>query len=783
MKNIFPFLWLTGHAHDFSKEIDAIKNAGIDAFCVESRVHDEFCEDGFWQDFENVLSLAKKRNMQVWILDDKRYPTGIANEKLAQADEKKRAKRLVCDHYDALSHGEVTQLPICPQEEDKLLAAFAIPYAGGELDYGKRIDVTAFAKGKWLLPTLPKGKYRFACLYQSTRGAEKENFIDMMNPDSVRVLLDEVYEKFYARYKSDFGKTIVGFFSDEPRLCDGYTQLPLVKNTPREHTLGLVGAAYPYSTAVFEKMRARLGQFSFDDLLSLWYPCDGYERVRCAFMDAVTEEYARNFSGQIGAWCKKRGVAYAGHIIEDQGAHTSSGRSAGHYFKSQAGQNLAGVDVVLHQIKTGWTDCPSIAKVFGGFADPDFYLHTLPALAVSEAWLDENKRGSVCELFGAFGWGESARDMKWMTDVMLVGGIDHFIPHAFCPDENNDDCPPHFYENGKNPVYPAFCELMRYTKDILARTKNRKKPKVGVLYHAEAEWSGRKYESIDGVCRELCERQIPFMIVPHEKLLASGVTTLLVPDCEYLPPWVEESLQQAKTAGVEILFRSQADYAALQKRYCGLLSVVGFAPNVRILDGETPMLFYLGEGEEVEFSVSESGAYRLYDPTSGLERNVSKRFALRLERGETRLLLQGACTDPLYEKPLAMPTRYLLEREEKAGFVPVSENTEAGALNTLMPDYSGGVRYCFERAFEGGEYEWEFSALGGSVELIVDDVSQGIRLAAPARFTRITLEKGTHRIAYLFRNTLANERKDPLSFFDAREPFGLIAPPVVRRLL
>ena len=32
----------------------------------------------------------------------------------------------------------------------------------------------------------------------------------------MRVLLDTVYEAFYARYAADFGNTFAGFFSDEP---------------------------------------------------------------------------------------------------------------------------------------------------------------------------------------------------------------------------------------------------------------------------------------------------------------------------------------------------------------------------------------------------------------------------------------------------------------------------------------------------------------------------------------------------------------------------------------
>ena len=40
----------------------------------------------------------------------------------------------------------------------------------------------------------------------------------MMDSASCRVLIDAVYEPHYAHYGEEFGKTIAGFFSDEPEL-------------------------------------------------------------------------------------------------------------------------------------------------------------------------------------------------------------------------------------------------------------------------------------------------------------------------------------------------------------------------------------------------------------------------------------------------------------------------------------------------------------------------------------------------------------------------------------
>ena len=70
----------------------------------------------------------------------------------------------------------------------------------------------------------------------------------------------------------------------------------------------------------------------------------------------------------------------------------------------------------------------------------------------------------MCELFGAYGWGLKPADMKWIIDTLLVRGVNYFVPHAFSMQPYPDnDCPPHFYAGGNNPLYQAFAELMKYT--------------------------------------------------------------------------------------------------------------------------------------------------------------------------------------------------------------------------------------------------------------------------------------------------------------------------------
>ena len=75
-----PFLWLHGESREaLLNEIKHIYECGIHAVCLESRTHEQFCEQKWYDDIKFIFDECKKLNMRVWILDDKHFPTGYSN--------------------------------------------------------------------------------------------------------------------------------------------------------------------------------------------------------------------------------------------------------------------------------------------------------------------------------------------------------------------------------------------------------------------------------------------------------------------------------------------------------------------------------------------------------------------------------------------------------------------------------------------------------------------------------------------------------------------------------
>lgn len=516
--HILPFLWMKGEGNDLVKEeLEKIADCGIREVCLESRPHPDFCGPLWWKNLDFILPWARSRGMRVWLLDDKKFPTGYANGGYEKRPDKAKVY-LAERHMDIMGpcrNGAVLVKNFIGGE-GRLLGILAVPKPEGETPAVSAegiLDLTECChENGFVYFDLPEGPYRLFVLFTTQKGGGRENYMNLIDDSSVRVLLDEVYEKHYERYKEYFGNTIAGFFSDEPELGN-------VKGYPFDNTLGQKNVRLPWSPALEKSLRDQWGGEFLQNLPALWYDRgDKTSGIRCVYMEKLTDLVARCFSGQVGQWCQNHGVEYIGHIIEDDNAHTRMACSIGHYFREMEGQHMAGIDVVHHQIVPGFTE--KIHQWIAGDSDGEFFHFGLAKLAVSAAHIQENKRGrSLCEIFGNYGWAEGNSLMKWLTNHMLVRGINHFTPHAFSMSYPDSDCPPHFYARGNNPGFDCFRRLMGYMErgaEFVSR--GERVVDAAVLYHAESEWCAGETGLFQKPGRALMEHQMDYDVIPCDAL-------------------------------------------------------------------------------------------------------------------------------------------------------------------------------------------------------------------------------------------------------------------------
>lgn len=294
---------------------------------------------------------------------------------------------------------------------------------------------------------------------------------------------------------------------------------------------------------------------------------------RMQFADIAARLYGENFCEQIGDWCRQHGVEYIGHVIEDGGMHAHMGIGAGHYFHALWGQDMAGIDVVLQQIRPGLDDC-KFHSVGGNLGyHGELYHYALAKLAASLAHMDSKKKGrALCEVFGAYGWAEGLKLMKWLLDHMLVNGINYFVPHAFSMKDFPDpDCPPHFYARGMNPQFPYFKNLMEYCNRVSHLISNGVHiPAVAVVYPAEQEWAG-EYLPVEAIGKQLLRNQIDYEILPTDVLLTMTVV-------EGKLKWENEQVPVLILSGSRCITKMLADWLCKAAEKGLKIVVVGQKP-------------------------------------------------------------------------------------------------------------------------------------------------------------------------------------------------------------
>lgn len=690
---IYPFLWIENDdIESIQKEIQAIRQSGTNAFCVESRIHPDFCGENWWHTMDAILEYAKTLGMKVWLLDDKSYPTGNAAGKITD-DSPFRSCRIKAENVDLEGRKGRVRMLLRSQEdieqEDEILGVFLIRLQD-HIAANIR-DLTACVTDDIVQFEYDGTPSRLVVLMKTRGGWEKhrKNYIDMLNPESVYQLIETVYEPHYRRYieNGTYAGTFEGFFSDEPRFANGITHPQFLLGVHHcARTVGMLGMAYPWRDGLWEQVEEEaeeISDFGRRHMLALWYDIgEDTSAVRCAYMNVITREYAENFCGQISAWCQERGLLYGGHVLEDSRAHRRLSCSAGHYFRSQKGADYAAVDVVLHQIKP-YYEHVHIAPISGGYAEPLFFNYSLAKLAASEAALDEHKKGrALCEIFGAYGWGESVEEMLFLTNHMLVRGINMFIPHAFSTVYPKVDCPPHFYGNGKNPAFEGYCQLGHYMSAMCRRfSGGGAYAPVAVLYDAEGEWSGRPFSDMDEIAKALMEHQINFVFIPEDRLESwTDYACLIVPYRQYLSQRTREQLRKLeKNRGIYYIHsKGQAEIeeivSDLERKGLSSLRVHGDKKLLRIMrydkEGNTEYFVHNEGAMACMVQVETGGKDILLEDLLNVRTEISVcqqgMASLHLEAGQAVVLkLVQHGTEDLNRKPETENVAFELIKEEK----------------------------------------------------------------------------------------------------------------------
>ncbi|MGM0125559.1 hypothetical protein IGI37_002958 [Enterococcus sp. AZ194] len=824
--HVLPFFWQKSEEDEATivEYIQKIYDADIREFCIESRPFEGFCEEPWWQRVSLIINEAKKRGMRIWILDDIHFPTGLANKKVKNYPglNKKVLKHHVVNVVGPCNNLSLSIYQPYPVEKSaEFLGAVAV-------GMNQTIVLENNVVDGYLYFDLPEGRWDIYVLNSSSETDVAPDYINMMSKESCEILIKEVYEKHYEQFADEFGQTIVGFFSDEPGFQNekGLKSDSLIgKNMP-----------LPWSQEVLEKLRGLYGENFMAKIPHLWRLInEETPTIRKQFMDVVTELYKENFSNALGSWCQQHRVKYIGHIIEDRESHARLGVGAGHFYRSMIGQDMAGSDIISNQLIPGLDSGQhSWAR---GVWDGEFFHYALGKMTSSLARIDPKKQGnSMTEVFGAYGWHEGLKLMKWILDHLLIRGVNNFVPHAFSPAPfPDDDCPPHFYAQGQNPQFRYFRKLMTYTNKMATLLSDGQiKAEAAVIYHAESEWTG-SYMSCQKPARVLTQQQVDFDILPNDlfkeendysivldkKLQINGVeySLLVVPYSEY----IDDDLYQFICRSQEVTVIFIGDYpiatmenkvnfdSALLKEKTQLMSLEEFEVYLQEneiseyqLEKKQPYLravHYQKDTEEyymffnehphnpIETKISFPGIKNPYRFDVLNNRVTQIRDGrVSLEAYESCVIFEGAGKEAFVKEESLYTKKMVLAEQATLSFAKAAEYPEF--TKEVKLDKLVDVTKCMASTFAGTiryEFNWyseqeittakiELQGVYEIAEVSLNGEKLGVRICPPYEFFDCRLNKGRNQLIIDVTNTLDKEVFEKHSAAQVRQPSGLLEP-------
>lgn len=821
---IIPFFWQHGESREeLLAEIEAIEKSGAKEFCVESRVYEDFCGENWWKDFGFILEEAKNRNMRVWLLDDKRFPTGYANGSVADKPELKK-KHIRLEYVDVFGKKPDNAILINGIKEDEELISVTAYKRSGEEEIicGEGADLTQNIQDGLVFWDIPEGIWRVYFVIK-TNNAPKgfANYIDILNKQSCRMQIEAVYEPQYEHFKEYFGNTFAGFFSDEPSFGNDSGNY--------NSRLGKEDMLLPWSGELLARLTKKMNvsENEVENLLPLlWAEHRGeMYHIRYAYMDTVSEMYRENFSDLLGDWCREHGVMYMGHIIEDMNTHMRLGYGPGHFFRAMSGQDISGCDIVLNQMISGIKEMRHTASVFCKCVEPEFFTYTLAKLASSDSHINKRRMGrAFCEIFGAFGWAEGVPMMKQLADHMLVSGINHFVPHAFNIKYPDYDCPPHFYIGGRNSQFEYFGDLIRYMQRMChILSGGEHKAGTAVLYNAEAEWCGGEYELFQKGSKILLQNQIDFDFVPADCLKNAEIKdgaliingeeyrSLVVSYSEVLPRELMNDLEKAAKTGLEVIFLNEmpkryaeedkkpntenfvilkneqlADYLK-NKDWCDikLLKAFKYLRYYHINRNGKEIYMFLNEdilnGIDVEAEIKCGGKYIKYNAWENsvtYGKTEGNRIRLKLEPSEATVIIfeehNEECAEEAKYKDEAIKAVWKIYLENNGEYELFDKTDRLYNLARKMPRYCGKVRYECNLNLEKVPEQIEAGNAGEIVSVWVN----GKKCADAVNYPyRVEIGKncviGENRIVIEVTTNLGYRERDDFSRFLSLPPIGI----------
>jgi len=462
---ILPFWFWNGEMSkdEMAWQLEQYRAQGMPGFMIHSRFGHlpDYLSDEWFDRVKFAVEKAGELGLQAWVYDEKNWPSGTVGWSLPTQfpDLQQRYMEMIIANVEGpyFSYLEGTDGRYIDMEDSDPICAYAVRAEEFSGTITEVVDLSPnLAWDKIVTWEAPAGNWKL--LFFVERRAKWHS--DVLNPVSTAKFLEMTHEKYKAVVGDQFGKTVPGFYTDEPAnhyfavSCNNYI--------------------VPWSKQMFKIFRDHNGYDLRPYLPALFLNMgDKTAKVRYDFWSAVSEQYSRSFYKQIQDWCHANGLTFTGHMLFEDLLRLHA-RCEGNLFRNYRYFDLIGVDKLYPKIGTERNPDEHVAMKMGASA-----AHALGSTRL------------LCESFGGTYWDVTMERMKWIADWEYVLGVNLLNPHGFHysieGDRKRDWPPSQFYHHTWWDKYQRFQDYI--TRNSYMLSGGVHVAKAAMLYPMTAMWA------------------------------------------------------------------------------------------------------------------------------------------------------------------------------------------------------------------------------------------------------------------------------------------------------
>lgn len=495
-------------------QVQEMKKQGFGGFFMHARegLRTPYLSQTWFDSISAAVNEAEKQNMEAWLYDEDRWPSGCAGGIVTAKEDEYKAKYLLMQFISEL---EIEQYSTDPST----VAVFCLKFDGDILVKFERISLFDQLKPGEKEAVGEKVLYcAFLIKIQKpTNNSNGHGYIDVLNPKAVKEFIRVTHTQYHDKTGKYFGTVIPGIFADEPTY-----------RSKAEDSM-------PWSPEFPRYFREHHNYDVVDNLPLLFFDCDKSAKVRYHYFYTLTKKFVECFTLELYNWCSKHGIQFTGHYLsEDTMVKQTNaiGSAMAHYQY----MHIPGIDHLGNNIHDALTlkQCASIGSQF-------------------------KRKRLLCEIFGVSGHQMTFEDQKWIANFHFALGITFLSQHLVLYSmrgERKRDYPPTFsyhqpywsYYNKINDYMARasyFCSQGEYLCDTLVLHP------IGSVWATFTRKAGKAVsssydEDLVQLQNKLFAAQIPFdygdelVMEKNAKVIEENNTYLQVGHCKYsvviIPP-------------------------------------------------------------------------------------------------------------------------------------------------------------------------------------------------------------------------------------------------------